>query len=212
MEKSLSQIPTKRLAEELAQRLDLRKNDEFLEPDIFKLRTELGPIICTDGIPVRQISGRVEGGIIRRNTGHYRGKFSIIGGVIAYGETIENALRRHFRTDIGMEIGFLDILDIRHPVGIFQYHGLKSQRINEHPPFLPEPTKHAVALTYLVTIPENREPIFGSSAYGQEASEFVWHSLETCPPEQEFGYGTHSVFRECLEHAEKLFMQKLFCQ
>lgn len=226
MNEPLSQIPTERLAQELARRSDLRNDDGLLTPDIFRLRAKLGPIVCTDGIPMRQVNGVIEGGIIRRNTGPYRGTFSIIGGVIGYGETIENALRRHFRTDIGMEIEFLNPLGIASPAGIFQYHGPKSRRINspalpldikprgkggeinEHPPFLPEPTKHAVALTYLVTIPESAKPVFGSSPFGQEASEFVWHSLETCPPEQEFGYGTHNVFLECMSEAAKLLNPK----
>lgn len=190
-----SHIETQELAQELIRRADLVRPNGLLSPDIFTLRAKLGPIIITDGIPVRMHEGILQGGLIRRNTGEYRGTLCSIGGTVALGETIDAALRRHFQTDIGKNITFLDLLGVTRPIGIYQYYGEKPRE-----PFLPEPTKHAVALTYLVSI-EDGNFIFGSSAYGQEASAFEWHSAESCPPTEEFGYQMRKVFLECLATA-----------
>lgn len=197
-----SQIPTEELARELIRRADLVQPNGLLSPDIFTLRARIGPIICTDGIPVRMHEGILQGGLIRRNTGEYRGKLCIIGGTVALGETLDAALRRHFQTDIGKEITFLDPLGITRPIGVYQYYGEGDAKA-----FLPEPTKHAIALTYLVSI-EDGNFIFGSSRYGQEASAFEWYSAESCPTAEEFGYQMRNVFLECLSEAIKLFNEK----
>lgn len=192
-----SQIPTEELARELIRRADLVQPNGLLSPDVFSLRAKLGPIICTDGIPVRMHEGILQGGLIRRNTGAYRGKLCIIGGTVALGETLDAALRRHFQTDIGKNFIFLDPLGIKRPHAVYQYYGEGHTE-----PFLPEPTKHAIALTYLVSI-EDGNFIFGSSEYGQEASAFEWHSAESCPAAKEFGYQMRNVFLECISGATK---------
>ena len=199
MKINFSQITTQELAQELINRTDLVQPNGLLSPDVFTLRAKLGPIICTDGIPVRMHEGVLQGGLIRRNTGRYRGTLCNIGGTIGLGETIDAALRRHFHTDIGKNITFLDPLGVTQPIGVYQYYGEGLTK-----PFLPEPTKHAVALTYLVSI-EDGNFIFGSSEYGQEASAFEWHSAPLCPTAEEFGYQMREVFLECLNQATKFF-------
>lgn len=193
-----SQISTEELAQELIRRADIVQSNGLLSPDVFSLRAKLGPIICTDGIPVRMHEGVLQGGLIRRNTGEYRGTLCIIGGTVALGETVDAALRRHFQTDIGKEISFLDPAGVKRPHAIYQYYGKEGTKA-----FLPEPTKHAIALTYLVSIPDG-DFIFSSSEYGQEASAFEWHSAESCPADEEFGYQMREVFLECINKAAKL--------
>lgn len=199
MKKSLSEINTIELVKELALRTDLLHANGLLPPELFQLRAKLGAIVCTDGVPVRMHEGMLQGGLIRRNTGEYRGKLCIIGGIVALGETLDAALRRHFQTDIGKDITFLDPLGVKRPHGVYQYYGERDKQA-----FLPEPTKHAVALTYLVSIGDDNFT-FGSSDYGQEASAFEWHSANVCPPAEEFGYQTQKVFLECMNEAVKLF-------
>lgn len=195
----LSEITTDELAAELALRTDLLEADGLLRPHLFQLRAKLGAITCTDGIPVRKTNDVIEGGLIRRNIGKYHGKLCIIGGVVALGETLDGALRRHFRADIGKEIIFLDPRGAAYPIAVYQYydHGSSDD-------FLPEPTKHAVALTYLVSISDN-DFVFGSSKYGQEALAFEWYSAESCPPAEEFGYDMKNVFLQCLTQVTHLF-------
>ncbi|MDP3771771.1 MAG: DUF4916 domain-containing protein [bacterium] len=202
----LKNIPTDALARELATRTDLRYQDGLLAPELFHLRTELGAIACTDAVPVRLRDGIIEGAVIRRGIGEYAGKFAIIGGVIAHGESIEQALRRHFRTDLGVEINWLDPEGWRHPILAVQYK--QFDRANGmDKDFNHETSKHAVVFTYLVTIAS--ETIrFGTTRYGQEATEIQWFSTTTCPPEDEFGYDTHRTFLACLTEAEKVLNKK----
>lgn len=196
-------ISTKDLARELATRTDLRCPDGLLPSELFNLRTELGAIACTDAIPVRLRDGIVEGAVIRRGIGEYAGKFAIIGGAIAHGESIEQALRRHFRTDLGAEINWLNSEGWRHPIFAVQYKQFdRSTGMDKD--FNHETSKHAVVLTYLVTL-ASETVRFGSTRYGQEATDIQWFSTATCPPEDEFGYDTRRTFLACLAEAEKIF-------
>ncbi len=198
----LKNIPTEALARELAGRTDLRSPDGLLTPDVFHLRTEIGAIPCTDAVPIRLRDGIIEGAVIRRGIGAYTGKFAVIGGVIAYGESIEQALRRHFRTDLGVEISWLDPEGWHRPMLTVQYKKFdRSAGMDQD--FNHETSKHAVALTYLVTL-ASEIVRFGTTRYGQEATEMQWFSTVTCPPEDEFGYDTRRTFLTCLAEAEKI--------
>lgn len=195
----LSSVSTRALAEELAGRTDLDtllREDGLLPGTIWPLRKSLGVIACTDSFAVRKTCKGLEGGVIRRGTGPYAGKFALIGGVVAFGETIEDAIRRHWRTDLGVEI----VLPFgwRTPIEIAQYapqvHGVN------RPEFGDEPTKHAVASTHLVEIVGGDSAViqYGENDGGQEARELCWFSLENIPANEEWGYDMGSVFRRCM--------------
>ncbi|MDZ4286120.1 MAG: hypothetical protein U1A23_04270, partial [Candidatus Sungbacteria bacterium] len=123
MKIDLSPIATKELIQELNRRTTLMQSNGLLSPDAFRLRAKLGAIVCTDGVPIRMHEGVLQAGLIRRNTGDYQGKLCLIGGVVALGETLDTALRRHFRTDIGKEISFLDSRGACCPCAAYQYYG-----------------------------------------------------------------------------------------
>lgn len=195
-------MATEELVRELLHRPDLRKPDGLLEPEFFELREALGAIPCADGIPVRRRNGIVEGAVIRRGTGAYKGKYAFVGGVIAYGESVETALRRHFYDDLGVAINFLDLQTWHRPVRVVQYAPYDSSG-NVPRDFLHDPTRHAVALTYLVTL-GGEDVRFGATAYGQEAEELRWFSTAACPAPEDFGYLLHGLFLDCLAEAESL--------
>lgn len=196
----LSRVATKELVRELLHRPDLRRLDGLLEPEIFSLRENLGAIPCVDGIPIRRREGILEGAVIRRGTGAYKGKYAFVGGVIAYGESVEAALRRHFRDDLGIAINFLDQQTWHRPARVVQYAPYVASGTVPRD-FHHEPTRHAVALTYLVML-ESEDIRFGTTAYGQEAEELVWFSTATCPSPEDFGYLLRDVFLDCLAEAE----------
>lgn len=198
----LSRIATKEIVRELLHRPDLRKPDGLLEPELFKLREALGAIPCVDAIPVRRRNGVVEGAVIRRGTGEYKRRLALVGGVIAYGESVEAALRRHFHDDLGLAISFPEGQTWHRPVRVVQYAPYDTSG-NVLDGFRHDPTRHAVALTYLVTL-ESEEVRLGTTIYGQEAEEMLWFSRESCPVPEDFGYLLRDVFLDCLAEAERL--------
>lgn len=200
---NMDSISTRQLAEALARRADLEaacvRSDGLLDPLIWPLRVALGAVACVDGIGVRRrASGTIEGGIIRRATGRFPGKLSFVGGVVAKYESREAALRRHFGTDLGIEIDFL--MGPSQPVEAAQY---ASQVDGENRRgFGHDPGKHSIADTFLVGIASTRSMHFGATDYGgQEASGFEWYTIETCPPESDWSYGMRRGFIFALECA-----------
>ncbi len=202
MTKHIEQYSTEELVVELLEReSELVKSDGLLSPSSYKLRNILGTITCVDGIPCRvtQDSGkpkRIEILCITRNTGPEKGKFGMIGGVVAKGEQLEQALRRHFRADLGCEI---DLLHNGDPIGVGEY---RNPSINEPSGnFLPDPTKsHAVAIVYLVQIRDDRDFHHGETAHGgQEVRETHWFSCDNLPPIERFAYSQGLMFKKCLE-------------
>lgn len=193
----LSHVSTRDLARELAARPDLGaivRQDGLLDSDVWPLRPKLGPVSCVDGVAIRRNEkGRLEGGIIRRGTGKFAGKLAFIGGVVALFETIEAALRRHWRTDLGIEIDLP--LGWDHPVCMRQYAP------GDRPGFLPDPGKHSYASTHLVFRDSGAET-FGTGIGGQEATGFEWYSRVNCPAEEEWAYGMRSTFLDVLAGAE----------
>ena len=203
----LSQAPTNSLIRELVAREDVYVEGGLLSGEVYTLAAKWLPIICTDAIAIRKNNGAVEGTIIRRGTGYepYRGKFALIGGSILRDEHIEDALRRHFRTDIGLEINFCDPAGWRRPAMIVQYKPYDRAQ-GELPDFNHEPRKHAISLAYLVTLADEKaKPHFGKTPFGQEAEGLFWFSRGDCPPSEDFGYDTHRTFLQLLEKADKFF-------
>lgn len=191
----LSALSDEELAGELCRR-DISVLRKFLPRELFQLRAKLGCITTTDGLAVRRYGQYVQGGLIRRNTGPYTGKWAFVGGCIFYGETVEEALRRHFRADMGVEISPVENDGWELPL-VRQYFPPDSNGILPAG-FLPEPAKHAVSLTYLVQI-TNGDMLFGTTQHGgQEAADFQWFSLEDCPPDSRFAYGMGDTFRKLL--------------
>lgn len=176
--------------------------DGLVQGDIWPLRTKLGAIPCVDGVAVRRnAAGEIEGGIIRRRTGKFPGKLALIGGVIARYESIEDALKRHWREDLGLLV-YLPTGWSR-PVRMQQYAPQVDGR--NRLSFLHDPGKHSVASTHLVIIDPKSGPVtFGHKLGGQEAEDFVWLSKETCPGDTEWAYNMRETFLDCLTAAEAL--------
>ncbi len=178
--------------------------DRVLSDEEYEHITSIVPIAATDGVPVRLENGKILVGAIVRNTGVYTGKLALIGGRVQKDESLEESLRRHFRTDIGVEIEFLDPEYKERPMFIAQYKPLPEGSANHDPVFNDDPTKHCISATYLVRIPEGARLNFGEGPGGQEASDFKWFAKDTMPPPSEFAFNHDRIFARAFLEASKL--------
>ena len=187
----LTQVPNENLINELLQRTLVDENG-FVDPVAWKLRVMLGIIPCVDSIAVRETEHGREVLATKRITGPYAGKWCVIGGVISRGESIENALRRHWKIDVGCEI---NSFDWRKPDSVHQHTPLISVSEND---FLPEPSKFSIGLFYKVQL-LNDPNKYGATKYGgQEVGGYEWFSKETLPSAENFAYGFHELFTQVL--------------
>lgn len=170
----------------------MNKRDKFiyLSEDIYRTITDNIPVICVDIIPIIQIDKIWCIGIIRRSTGSESGKYAILGGRIALNETIPEAINRHLLKDLGIhKFTFYKTTNEQSPFYVQQYFlGIKSER-----PYGFDPTKHAIALTYLVTIKGRPIP-------KDEASEFKWVAKQQVPIQSAFNQNT--VMQEVFKYLD----------
>lgn len=201
----LSHVSTRDLAEILARRDDLSKilvrDDGLIDPSLWSLRKSLGAVGCVDGVAVKRIDGVIHGTVIRRNTGKFSGKLALVGGVVALNESIEAALKRHWKVDLNYDV----ILPMgwSHPVCLRQY-APKVDGVNL-PDFCEDFGKHSYASTHLVIIQNSESDLFmGVKVGGQEARGLEWYSSVTCPPTQEWAYDMRPTFLEMIKAAEAI--------
>ena len=195
----LRKVPTEALAAELRKRPDLLE-DGVMPFHVHKLVEQIQPIVCVDGIPLRRSDKRFEAMAIRRGTGASKGLLVPVGGKIRFLESIEQALQRHFQSDIGCEIEILPHWTL--PTSAGQWAPMKDGEVP--PDFHPEGAKHAVQLLYPVRLlgePAN----FGTTAHGgQEAVAVEWFGFDDMPPPGAFGAEHRQSFVNCLEAAQFL--------
>ena len=154
-------------------------NAGLIKKPIYDLAIDVLPIICTDIIPVKKINHGYEIGIIRRATGSQSGKMALIGGRVRKDQSIKDAISTHLRNDLG--IGGWDFFknnSENNPFFVQQYFQTESAEDNNG--F--DPSKHAVALTYLVSIHDEPKP-------ANEAESFMWIKGENIPSNTAYNQG-----------------------
>ena len=104
------------------------------------------PVVGVGGVVIRD--GRVL--IVRRGTEPLRGCWSIPGGTLEIGETIEEGVRREMREETGLEVRVLDLVEVWERI-------IPSDRGGRQPRY------HFVILDYLCAA-EAGEPRPGSDA------------------------------------------------
>lgn len=157
----------------------------YLSDELYKTITESVPIACVDVIPARKVGGAWQIGIITRATGSETGRAALIGGRIQHGETVPQAIARHLQADLAVEnFKFLPGNDELWPFRVQQY----MHTDHAAPPYGFDPSKHAVALTYLIALSDKPKP-------ANEAMAFHWITAEQIPAR--CGYGQDQVMRAC---------------
>lgn len=165
----------------------------YLSDNDYSLVTASVPIICVDILPVRKVeSGKWQVGLIQRATGSQKGKLTILGGRIYHSESIEGSISRHLKTDLQINnFAYFENLSDDKPFMVQQYFQAES---SDSHVYGFDPTKHALALTYLLKISETPKPV-------QEASDFFWISDID---EKDFGFNQQVVVDRVLGYLSSL--------
>jgi hypothetical protein len=187
-------MSTDEIAAHLATRTDLVKPNGLVSKDVYLLRTKLGPIACTDSFGVYMGENGPEILAIIRNTDEFAGKICAIGGGVALYESLEDAVKRHWKDDLGYTV---EGLDWRHPVMMNQF---KPGGTGE---FYSDAKKHSLATAFVVSIDDKSSLKVGATEYGQEASGYVWLTKENFPGPDDFAYGFYSFCKAILDSFDK---------
>lgn len=126
-------------------------------------------------------------GLIQRNTPHQGVRWNLVGGRIRYGESIAEALIREASENLGRAFRIV-LGDVSTPQYVAQYAPDQRQG------FLPDPRKHAVALTYAL-------PATGPIEPTREALGFEWFRMNELPAREDWGFQQDRAAEACLRNA-----------
>ncbi len=150
----------------------------WLSQEDAELVRALVPIPCVDILPVREKDLGLEVGLITRTDYQGGETFAMVGGRVLRGETLNEAVTRHLEETLGRNISWAGSFDELAPDGLLQYFP-EAREGN----FGVDPTKHSIALTWMVEI-------FGEVVVvGGEATDFHWFDVEKLPPRKAIGFG-----------------------
>jgi ADP-ribose pyrophosphatase YjhB (NUDIX family) len=145
-------------------------------------------------VPFREVDARREVGLIRRTDADgSKVGWSLVGGRVLLRESLDEAVRRHVASTLGgtVQVG---PVDTARPLHAAEYS--PDGRFGRT-----DPSKHAVAMTYLVQIT-------GVVSPGGEALDFRWFGADEIPPEEDFAY-THGEVLTAVLARSALFSQAL---
>jgi ADP-ribose pyrophosphatase YjhB (NUDIX family) len=160
-----------------------------LHKPVYDLVVSSVPILCVDVFPVNISTTEPSIGVIERATGPEKNKLALIGGRVLKHETIARAIGRHlfdaFESD---EFSFYPGNDEGTPFYVAQYaHASTSEGLYD-------PTKHSIALNFLIEI---NEP----EVVQNEASDFLWISKDQIPSTS--SYNQHIVMMKAFEQLDR---------
>lgn len=210
-----SEVSTAALLTELRGRQSELLDDQGMLVDgAYELADFMSIRVCVDGAPARiNEDGETEMMAILRNTGRYAGKLCLVGGGVGrvkqsgewVPESIEQALRRHFATDLGYEINPLEGWDKPHFVAQDMRPDADG---NILPGFMPNfASRHLIAVRFIVGLENvgNAGPVFGSTERGgQEAAGVQWFTQEQMPSADSFGYNHGVTYDAMFPTAQRL--------
>lgn len=150
------------------------------------------PIVCVDVIPVRRdSSGAVARvGLIRRRVPFAAGvMWCHVGGRVNLGEELVAAARRHLADALGPAAARAMASDAQ-PDHVMQFFR-EPQPVGSGHGW--DPRKHAVALTYVVEVPDHV-----AACPGGEALSFTWFGTDDLPAEVDAWPGVLGAVRAAL--------------
>jgi len=163
----LKQFSDTELAAELKSRGYL--NEQGLVKDaVYEIGVDILPIACADIVLVNQ---NHQIGTIIRATGPEAGKLALTGGRIKRDQKVIDAISRHLKNDLNItNWKFYSGNSEQFPFFVQQYFQKSFAEKN----YGYDPTKHAIALTFLVETSEEPKP-------KNEANKFQWISESEIP-------------------------------
>lgn len=141
------------------------------------------PIPHVDVVVLRRRGGALEAGLILRDTPDGR-RWNLVGGRMRHRESLGAAIRREVADALGDGVTLTVDAD-EQPQHIAQYAPDAAW------PFLPDPRKHAVALTYAIEVE-------GVARARGEALDFRWYRLDALPARAQWGFGQDRACEACL--------------
>ncbi|WP_435526810.1 DUF4916 domain-containing protein [Microbacterium aurantiacum] len=141
----------------------------FLPADLYARIEESMPIACVDFVPVREVDGRREIGLILRDSPHGR-VWCHLGGRIQRGETIAVAIRRHCVDTLGLE----PVLPLNpQPAYVYEWFP-HSFAPTDGTVFGDDPRKHAIGLSFTIALEGDPLP-------QEEALDFAFFATDGLP-------------------------------
>lgn len=163
----------------------------LLKWSVYQLGVDILPIICADIIPVRRDGEIIKIGVIQRATGPEAGKLAVTGGRVKRDQTIIDAISRHLNNDLSIsDWKFYSGNNECSPFYVQQYFNETEAKGN----YGYDPTKHSVALTYLLQIGQEPKP-------KNEATEFIWIEESEIPRTTAYNHG--EVMRQAFRFIRK---------
>jgi ADP-ribose pyrophosphatase YjhB (NUDIX family) len=148
----------------------------YLPAELYGLIEESLPIACVDFVPLRGIEP-VEVGLILRDSPFGR-VWCHLGGRIQRGETLADALRRHARETVGVD---LELLTDPQPDYVYQWFPA-GVAPTDGTPYGRDPRKHSIALSFVTTF-------VGVPFPQNEALDFSFFPVDDLPKEMWPGSG-----------------------
>lgn len=142
---------------------------QFLPKETFDLIQKSIPIVCIDLVVLR--NNRSEVLLVKRKIEPEAGKWCLIGGRMLLGEKLPMTIKRQSQRELGVNVSIIPPFEPNFPAFI-----------DDNPKA--DPQKHAVALTYPVTI----SPDSTLNLEGPEFSETKWFRLSTLPKKMGFNH------------------------
>ncbi len=146
------------------------------------------PIACVDVLALRFDLASLQPqsvGLILRDVPDAGRRWCLMGGRIRYGEAILDALARHVHDTLGERVRFATTSGDQ-PIYVAQYAP------DARPGFGLDPRRHAIALTFAITLEGEVKP-------QGEAFEFRWFAADSPPTASAFGFGQDAVVSACLK-------------
>lgn len=143
---------------------------QYIPDDLYTQIERSIPIICVDFVALRHGERGTEVGLILRES-PFGQVWCHLGGRVQHGETVGDAIRRHARNTLGVEI---DLGPDPQPVWVYQWfpdeHRPPTGLVTGH-----DPRKHAIGLSFVVDLAgEELDP-------RDEALDFAYFPIGALP-------------------------------
>lgn len=144
---------------------------KFLPDELYAQVERSIPLICVDFVPVRQVEGRTEIGLILRES-PFGQVWCHLGGRISRGETITDALQRHARDTLDTDL----VLGADpQPSHVYQWFPpADTPESTQQLAHGVDPRKHSVGLSFTVELAGEPSP-------RNEALDFSWFGPAELP-------------------------------
>lgn len=162
------------------------QNEKWLSKTEWEALQLKMPIVCVDVLPFRYVAdGRIEVGLIYRETPHQGLRWCLIGGRLLYNESLHAGIIRQIMHSLGPKVRCA-LLANTQPMCVAEYYPRKICGK------LFDPRKHAIGITFMVRIDGSIQP-------QGEALDFSWFNLDRLQSSRRIGFGQKGLVLGCIQ-------------